>query len=177
MTQGIDSSGVIQTTAQANSAAPLGTPATAPEQQVMDMMFETGMRSVEAQDKILADFYSQMSDQTQKLQDLNDLQMTINDMLQTLRDGGEIPAATIKKYDELIAKFPDLGAKYTSSTGIAQLETVQKNVSAEQSSQGAINEELTLKLNQAASQRSTIFTQLQTLLQTIMQARAALARW
>jgi hypothetical protein len=122
--------------------------------------------------------YTQMAEQTQKLQDFNEIQQLLNTLLAALRAGEDIESSRPKELErlrELSNKYYefDIYAPYT----IARMETWQKNISSQQSSLGAVNEELTLTLNQKASERSAIFTQLQTLLQTMMQLRASLARW
>jgi hypothetical protein len=78
-----------------------------------------------------------------------------------------------------LAKVLDLGGLDISKPmSRKQLEEVmQKNLTTAQSSQGAINEDASLKLNKAANDRAAIFTQLQTVMQTIQQARQGLARW
>ncbi|MDL2290697.1 hypothetical protein LJC09_01150 [Desulfovibrio sp. OttesenSCG-928-F20] len=65
----------------------------------------------------------------------------------------------------------------TAITSLEKLEELMKNLSTVQSSQGAVNEDLSLRLNQAASERSAIFSQLQTLLQTLMQTIRQLSNW
>jgi hypothetical protein len=87
--------------------------------------------------------------------------------------------AACLRLDALREQFPGLGipSPASNANSISALETIQKNISAEQSTQGTVNEELTLKLNQKASERSAIFTQLQALLQTMAQLRASLSRW
>lgn len=68
------------------------------------------------------------------------------------------------------------GVDITKALTIEQINTLQANLSTTQGSVGALNEDLSLKLNQAASQRSAIFAQLQTLLQTMMQTMQQLSR-
>ena len=237
-----------------------------------EYMLSIGIKSVEAQDKVLADLMSQMGKQTANLTDINDcLQMlnnmkagfessptdgsqrtaslsqeqkqyveyaisTVNDWIsenpsagltalgtlpdpavvadmvplfatmQALLGSNKLPAvfdgmlahASMILHDNSIQQefcqvTGDLWAKLESlskegllqlggitkgtNLTLEQLETLQKNLSTAQSSQGALNEDISLRLNEAASKRSAIFTQLQTLLQTIMQTRSALARW
>lgn len=68
------------------------------------------------------------------------------------------------------------GTKASDKLDVSKIETLQANLTTMQSSQGALNEDMSLKLNQAASQRAAIFTQLQTLLQTLMQTLQQLSR-
>lgn len=80
---------------------------------------------------------------------------------------------------ELVAKCGlslgtvDISKKLT----LENIDELLKNLSTVQSSQGAVNEDLSLRLNQAASERSAIFSQLQTLLQTLMQTIRQLSNW
>ncbi len=230
-----------------------------------EYMLTTGIKSVEAQDKILAALMGQMEGQTKNLTDINDCLQAINGMLtaaanepklaymsaeetQQVKDAINTlntwlkahPGATYNGKVLTAITFPNpltasglysawvqmqdttLAAGLTSNAAVwnacgvahragsgaptqeiqdklnalvasgilnlggiditkglttAQLETIQKNLSTAQSSQGALNEDISLKLNEAASKRSAIFTQLQTLLQTLMQTRNALSRW
>ena len=93
-----------------------------------------------------------------------------------------IPTEGMKaQLDSLTSQTPpvlELGTiDLTKALDREMLTTMQKNLSTAQSSQGALNEDISLKLNEAASKRSAIFTQLQTLLQMIMQTQQTLARW
>ncbi|MDR2161745.1 MAG: hypothetical protein LBO77_06375 [Desulfovibrio sp.] len=193
----IDSAGAANAANAATQVDPGGSgQALQAEVLVVDEMFRAGLRTlygdhengndVSGIDDELAGLYTQMAKQTQKLQDFNEMQQDLNTLLAKERASETILATDTQRLAELATKYPELGIKTTPANGvffiygtvnIANLETWQKNVSAQQSSLGAVNEELTLTLNQKASERSAVFTQLQTLLQTMMQLRASLARW
>jgi hypothetical protein len=91
---------------------------------------------------------------------------------------GMLPAQLQAKIKALIdADLLPKDTKYTGALTPAEFEALQKNLSAAQSNQGTVNETISLNLNEASSKRQSVFTQLQTLLQTIEQAKQGLARW
>jgi hypothetical protein len=119
---------------------------------------------------------------TNKLSELNNISTSESDGSKSY----SLPDKTIKTLKKLIDEgkltvSDELKAKITATPPGAltyqELDTLQMNLSSAQSSQGALNEDLSLKLNEAANVRSAIFTQLQAMLQTIMQTRAQLARF
>ena len=154
------------------------------EQLTMISVLNAGIGAVRAQDEALATLYSQMTSQTETLTDINDVLQELNTLKQTLRDGGgtsgTLSADAQKKLQDLInnklVSVAD-GFKVTDGLTLEGIETLQSNLSTAQSSQSALNEDLSLKLNQAASSRAAVFTQLQTLLQTFMQTMMQLSRF
>ncbi|MDR2892608.1 MAG: hypothetical protein LBV80_05940 [Deltaproteobacteria bacterium] len=142
-----------------------------------------GIAAVKAQDNTLAMLWGQMEEQTTALNDINDILQTLGNEKKSLQDdagktGASLDADTVAKLKELAGKHGlqlgdiDLGKELS----ISDLESLQSNLATTQSSVGALNEDMSLKLNQAASQRSAVFTQLQTLLQTMMQTLQQLSR-
>lgn len=143
---------------------------------VTDFLLGVGKQAVQTQDEI---FNAEFKNQVEQLQALKDIN-TVLDAVNTAKANGtqlsEANQTLLEKlktegkitYDETW-KLGDLDA--------AKLETLRGNLTTAQSSQSATNEEASMKLNEAANARSAIFTQLHTLLQTMMSLNQNLARW
>lgn len=176
----LNSSAIQQATEAATTAKESG--------QVLESIFYTFVASVLGQDDVLQGYLDEMTAQTRTLTDINDLLQSISSIKSNLQqgkaayDGLSITQAELtQKLESLAAAgVTGLAASFPNATAsdiITQLESLQSSLSTAQSSQGALNEDLSLRMNQAASSRAAMLTQLQTLLQTIMQSRQQLARF
>lgn len=154
-----------------------------------EAVLKSGIWAVEAQDTVLAARMQEMTTQSKTLQDINDAMKIITELkAQMQKKGSEscnLDATAHKKLKDLLeglkgsCKLSLDGTTVitTKSLPLAEAETLLSRLTTLQSSQGAANEDLSLRLNQAASERSAIFSQLQTLLQTLMQTQRQLSNW
>lgn len=143
---------------------------------VTDFALNVGKEAAQLQDQRFLTEYQAQVKQLQALKDINTALEGVN----TAKAGdGKLSAATQTLLDKLNTEGKiTLGKDWKLDDMTAeQLETLRSNLTTAQSSQSATNEEASMRLNEAANARSAIFTQLHTLLQTLMQATQSLARW
>jgi hypothetical protein len=181
-------------------------PALAAEELLIDQMYNNGLAAIAKQDEMLATLYNEMLQQTQKLEDYSAAQQCLNEIAQARRDGGgKVPLSakvitavhnmiddgliSLQEAKEIFGftfDSPQITYPYQydhvlnisdDKSKLGQIEALQKSISEEQASVGAVNEQQNLKINEAVGKRSAVFTQLQTVLNAIIQARANLARW
>ncbi len=143
---------------------------------VSEFLLDIGKTAANSQDEI---FNREFKDQVGQLQALKDIN-TVLDAVNTAKAGGtQLRPENQKLLKELKdSKKISYDDKWDiSNLDAEKLETLRGQLTTAQSSQSATNEEASMKLNEAANSRSAIFTQLNTLLQTLMQVNQTLARW
>ncbi len=143
---------------------------------VSEFLLDIGKTAANSQDEI---FNREFKDQVGQLQALKDIN-TVLDAVNTAKAGGtQLSPENQKLLKELKdSKKISYDDKWDiSNLDAEKLETLRGQLTTAQSSQSATNEEASMKLNEAANSRSAIFTQLNTLLQTLMQVNQTLARW
>lgn len=143
---------------------------------VADFALHVGKEAAQLQDqRFLAEYQAQV-EQLQALKNLNAALEAVNTALAGDRKLSAETRALLTQLSEAKKITLDEAWKLDDMSA-EQLETLRSNLTTAQSSQSATNEEASMRLNEAANARSAIFTQLHTLLQTLMQATQAVARW
>ncbi len=143
---------------------------------VTDFLLGIGKQSAEAQDSLFNEEFKGQVAQLQALKDLNTVLEAVNN---AKANGGQL-GDTDKKMIQKLKTDGKITYDDTwdlSKLDAEKLETLRGQLTTAQSSQSATNEEASMRLNEAANARSAIFTQLNTLLQTLMQTNQNLARW
>ncbi|WP_027185231.1 hypothetical protein [Desulfovibrio inopinatus] len=140
------------------------------------LMLMLGVANLKNEDSQLANMYNETEAKNQKMQTLNSALATVNSVASEKSPSLSTSqqAALEKLAKDGGVTFPN-GFSFTKPTQ-SDLKTLEQNISSAISSQSGENQIQMMKLNQAASARSTIVQQVSSLMQTAQQAAQAAAR-
>ncbi len=168
-------------------AVPKDTTANFFKATVILSVLENGLQAAAAQDNILKDHMNKMQEQTDTLEKINTLLSNTTTIVSSFTSSNNMSSLSadaakfrdlLKEPTPILTVSNDLKDKLINGKNLTvdEMHQVQTALSSAQSSQGALNEEMSLTVNKVASERSAIFTQLQSLLQTLTQLLQTLSR-